>query len=72
MTEESNQDGTVSFTNIPSGHTYTLTETSTPPGYNPAEDITVTVTKGNVATSMDQDGNSLNEGVLINQAKTGT
>ena len=72
MPATSNQDGTVSFTNIPSGHTYTLTETSTPPGYNPAEDITVTVTKGNVATSMDQDGNSLNEGVLINQAKTGT
>ena len=72
MPATSNQDGIVSFTNIPSGHTYTLTETSTPPGYNPAEDITVTVTKGNVATSMDQDGNSLNEGVLINQAKTGT
>ena len=72
MPATSNQDGTVSFTNIPSGHTYTLTETSTPAGYNPAEDITVTVTKGNVATSMDQDGNSLNEGVLINQAKTGT
>ena len=72
MEAESRDGGTVSFTNIPSGHTYTLTETSTPPGYNPAEDITVTVTKGNVATSMDQDGNSLNEGVLINQAKTGT
>ena len=72
MPATSGEDGTVSFTNIPSGHTYTLTETSTPPEYNPAEDITVTVTKGNVATSMDQDGNSLNEGVLINQAKTGT
>ena len=72
MEAESRDGGTVSFTNIPSGHTYTLTETSTPPGYNTAEDITVTVTKGNVATSMDQDGNSLNEGVLINQAKTGT
>ncbi|MCD7950504.1 MAG: VWA domain-containing protein, partial [Erysipelotrichaceae bacterium] len=33
MTATSDENGTVSFTNIPSGHTYTLTETSVPDGY---------------------------------------
>ena len=34
MTATSNANGTVSFTNIPSGHKYTLTETKVPDGYS--------------------------------------
>ncbi len=37
------EEGTVSFANIPSGHTYTLTETGIPPGYS-ADGSTYTVT----------------------------
>ena len=33
MIAVSGEDGKVSFTGIPSGHTYTLTETAVPPGY---------------------------------------
>lgn len=32
-TAVSDENGTVSFENLPSGHTYTLTETGVPPGY---------------------------------------
>lgn len=39
----SGNDGVVTFTNIPSGHTYTLTETKTPHGYNSAAPLTVEV-----------------------------
>ncbi len=73
MTEESDQDGTVSFTNIPSGHTYTLTEENTPEGYIKADPITVTVSNGTVTTKASETGGSnIEDNVLINQAKTGT
>ena len=73
MGAESEDDGTVSFTNIPSGHTYTLTETSTPAGYIKADPITVTVSNGTVKTAVSEEGGSnIENGVLINQAKTGT
>lgn len=61
MTATSGTDGKVSFTNIPSGHTYTLTETKVPDGYQPSgnsfqvtvayDELTVTVT--------DQNGNEV-------------
>ena len=73
MPATSNQDGTVSFTNIPSGHTYTLTETSTPEGYIAADPITVTVSNGTVTTmASETGGSSIEDNVLINQAKTGS
>ena len=73
MTKTSDQDGNVSFTNIPSGHTYTLTEENTPEGYIKADPITVTVSNGTVTTKASEEGGSnIENGVLINQAKTGT
>ena len=63
MKSTSDKDGTVSFTNIPSGHVYTLKETKVPAGYaanpNPYSvtvaynEVTVTDSGGNV---LDQDG----------------
>ncbi|MBR5516755.1 MAG: Cna B-type domain-containing protein, partial [Firmicutes bacterium] len=41
-------DGVVSFSNIPSGHTYTLTETTVPEGYEAVGPATVTVSYGEV------------------------
>ncbi len=73
MEAESEDDGTVSFTNIPSGHTYTLTEENTPEGYIKADPITVTVSNGTVTTKASETGGSnIEDNVLINQAKTGT
>ena len=73
MTKTSDQDGTVSFTNIPSGHTYTLTEENTPEGYIKADPITVTVSNGTVTTKASETGGSnIEDNVLINQAKAGT
>ena len=73
MTVTSDKDGKVSFTNIPSGHTYTLTETSTPAGYIKADPITVTVSNGTVTTAASKEGGSnIENNVLINQAQTGT
>ena len=55
VTATSDENGTVKFTNIPSGHKYTLTETKVPDGYSTNgntysvevayDKITVTVTK---------------------------
>ena len=59
MTVTSDKDGKVSFTNIPSGHTYTLTETSTPAGYIKADPITVTVSNGTVTTAASKEGGSI-------------
>ena len=63
MESTSGKDGTVSFTNIPSGHIYTLKETKVPAGYaanpNPYSvkvaynEVTVTDSGGNV---LNQDG----------------
>ena len=39
----SDKNGKVTFSNIPSGHTYTLTETGIPPGYS-SDGTTYTVT----------------------------
>jgi len=45
-TDTSDDDGKISFTNIPSGHKYTLTETTTPDGYVSANPIEVEVSFG--------------------------
>ena len=42
----SDNDGKISFTDIPSGHVYTLTETEAPEGYVAVEPIDVTVSYG--------------------------
>lgn len=54
----SDESGTVTFSNIPSGHTYTLTETP-PPGYAcNGNTYTVTIAYDNVAVTVTQaDGN---------------
>ena len=75
MTEESNQDGTVSFTNIPSGHTYTLTETlpdQYKDQYTPISDASITVKYGNVTGSDGLFTGEEDNLILTNAAKTGT
>lgn len=60
----SDADGKVEFTNIPSGYTYTLTETSAPSGYNAVEPITVTVAYGKVTTDPE-----IEDGKLVDPAQ---
>ena len=67
------ENGQVSFVNIPSGATYTLQETATPEGYQKHGDIEITVAYGQVNTSdnaftVEEDGSR----TLVNQANTGT
>ena len=67
----SGADGKVEFTNIPSGHNYTLTEIDAPKGYIPVDPIDVTVSYGTVSAKT-AEGGDLNGGVLINNANTGS
>ena len=54
MTALSDSNGTVTFENIPSGHTYTLEETSAPAGYIKSVDVyTVEVNYGVVSVTKD-------------------
>ena len=67
------ENGQVSFVNIPSGATYTLQETVTPEGYQEHGDIEITVAYGQVnasdnAFTVEKDGSR----TLVNQANTGT
>lgn len=57
-------DGKVEFTNIPSGYTYTLTETRAPEGYNKVDPITVTVAYGKVTTNPE-----IEDGKLVDPAQ---
>ena len=67
------ENGQVSFVNIPSGATYTLQETVTPEGYQEHGDIEITVAYGQVSypenTFSGGNGNPL---TLVNQADTGS
>ena len=66
------EDGKVSFTNIPSGAKYTLEETSTPKGYQPHDDIDISVDYGKVSYpdgTLQAKDNSL---ILVNNANTGS
>lgn len=59
ITEQSGIDGKVEFKDIPSGYTYTLSETQAPQGYVASNDTwTVTVAYGKV-TVTGKDGNSV-------------
>ena len=60
-TAVSGADGSVSFTKIPSGHTYTLTETKVPDGYLPNYNTyTVTVAYDQITVTVkDAGGNSV-------------
>ena len=51
VTQTSSEDGKFFFSNIPSGHTYTLTETKTPDGYQPGATWTVEVNYGKVTVT---------------------
>ena len=62
--DTSDADGKVEFTNIPSGYTYTLTETNPPSGYNAVEPITVTVAYGKVTTNPE-----IEDGKLVDPAQ---
>ena len=75
MPATSNQDGTVSFTNVPSGHTYTLTETlpdQYKDQYTPISDASITVEYGNVTGSDGLFTREEDNLILTNAAKTGT
>ena len=67
------ENGQVSFVDIPSGATYTLQETATPEGYRKHGDIEITVAYGQVSypenTFSGGNGNPL---TLVNQADTGS
>lgn len=67
FTVTSGENGTVAFSNIPSGHTYTLKETSTPPGYKENKTTyTVKVAYDKITITPD-DGSKWND-VVINYA----
>ena len=75
MTVTSDKDGKVSFTNIPSGHTYTLTETlpdQYKDQYTPISDASITVEYGNVTGSEGLFTGDADNLILTNAAKTGT
>ncbi len=75
MTATSGEDGTVSFTNIPSGHTYTLTEKlpdQYKDQYTPISDASITVEYGNVTGSEGLFTGDADNLILTNAAKTGT
>ena len=59
MTATSNETGIVSFTNIPSGHIYTLTETGVPEGYySNGRTYSVQVAYDEVAVTVSNGGTS--------------
>ena len=72
--EESGADGTVTFSNVPSGHDYTLKETRAPADYIlSTEQVTVPVNWGEVDyTNFAKDANDNNKAVFVNQADTGS
>ena len=75
MEAESKDGGTVSFTNIPSGHTYTLTETLPEQyenQYTPVDNASITVKYGNVTGSEGLFTGEEDNLILTNAAKTGT
>ncbi|WP_454941428.1 DUF7507 domain-containing protein [Evtepia sp.] len=75
MEAESKDGGTVSFTNIPSGHTYTLTETlpdQYKDQYTPISDASITVEYGNVTGSEGLFTGDADNLILTNAARTGT
>ena len=67
---DSGNDGKVAFANIPSGYTYTLTETAAPDNYNKVDPITVTVKYGVLTTdSTAEGGANITDGKLEDPAK---
>ena len=62
----SDNDGKISFTDIPSGHVYTLTETEAPEGYVEVTPIDVTVSYGEVTAK------EITDGTLIDPVATGS
>lgn len=70
QTATSGEDGKVSFTRIPSGHTYTLVETKIPDGYHASgERYQVTVAYDELSVKVtDQNGNLVEwNGEVVNQ-----
>ena len=66
----SGNDGQVAFANIPSGYTYTLTETEAPKNYNKVDPITVTVKYGKLtADSTAEGGANITNGKLEDPSK---
>ena len=67
QTETSDADGKVTFTRIPSGHTYTLTETKAPEGYSKTFDkYRVTVAYGELTVQKLDESNEPVEGTIWN------
>ncbi len=75
MKATSTEDGTVTFSNIPSGHTYTLTETLPEQyegQYTPISNASITVNYGEVTGSEGLFGGTDDALVLTNEANTGS
>lgn len=67
MTAASDANGVVTFTSVPSGHTYTLKETSAPADYTVSDTAyTLTVAYGKVAGTIGTDG------AVVNTLKPGS
>ena len=62
----SDKSGKISFTDIPSGHVYTLAETKVPGGYVAVKPIDVTVSYGEVTAK------EITDGTLIDPVATGS
>ena len=68
--ETSDNNGKVEFANIPSGYTYTLTETAAPDNYNAVAPITVTVKYGELTTASTAEGGAnITDGKLEDPSK---
>lgn len=61
----SNKDGAVSFANLPSGHTYVLTETNAPANYDAMAAYTVAASFGNAALKNAQN-QAVTNGIIEN------
>lgn len=71
LTATSGADGTVTFSNIPSGHKYKLVETTVPTGYTGAANIDLSVDYKVVSyTNFEKD--SENNPIVVNNATTGS
>ena len=68
MVEFSDKNGTVTFRNIPSGHTYTLTETGIPPGYS-SDGTTYAITVAYDKLTVEATNNGIStewKGIVVN------
>ena len=72
MTAESDADGTVTFSNVPSGHAYTLTETDAPEGYVTSDATVQVPVKWGEVNYENFEKDESNKPIFKNEADTGS